>query len=95
MPGIAVRHRAHRVEDVGHRPHAAVEGDIRLLGRGVAVPERDDDASPQEVVDELERTRKLRRERDEPNRPGGEQEVEQLGIGIPTPVAGMRAEPVR
>ena len=43
MPGIAVRQRTHRVEDVRHRADAAVEGGVRL-GRGrVAVPERDDD----------------------------------------------------
>ena len=41
MPGIAVRERTHRVEDVRHRAHAAVERRVRLAGGRVAVPERD------------------------------------------------------
>ena len=63
---IAVPERPHRVEEVGHRVDAPVEGRVRLLARGVGVAERDDDAALVEQLDQVVGAGQLGRERDEP-----------------------------
>src|SRR5262245_8629818 len=45
QPWVTVREGAHRVEEVRHGAHAAVERRPRLLGGGVRVAARDDDAA--------------------------------------------------
>ena len=69
-PRVAVGERAHGVEDVGHGPGAAVEGGMRLGGRGIAVSERDDDVAGEQEVDQVEGARKLGCEGHHPDRPG-------------------------
>ena len=93
--GVAVRQRAHRVEDVGHRADASVEGCVSLGRRGIRVAERDDDAAPVEEIDELERAGKLRRERHEAYRACGEQTLEQRRVGVAAGGEPVRTEPGR
>ena len=69
MPGSRCVERPHRVEDMGHRANAAIEGGVRLGGGRIAVPERDDDAACLQDVDQVECARKLRRQCHEPDRP--------------------------
>ena len=54
---VAVTEGPHRVEDVGDRAHAPVEGRVGLRRGRVAVPERDRHAARVEQVDQLERAR--------------------------------------
>ncbi len=91
-PGVAVQQRSHRVEDVRHRPHAAVEGGVCLDRRRVGVAEGDDDPAGVQQVDQLERPGQLRGERDERDGPGREQSLDQRGVGIATRSHAVRAE---
>ena len=90
--GIAVRERAHRVEEVRDGVDAALEGGVRLVTGRVGVPERDGDAALLEQVDQLEGAGQLGRERDQPHRAGGQQSLEERGIGVAPELGGMRAE---
>jgi hypothetical protein len=81
-PRVSVAEGTHGVEEVRHRQGAAVEGDLRLLGRRVGVAARNGDATREEDVDQLERAGELRRQRDEPHRPRVEQPLQQLRIGV-------------
>ena len=71
---------------------AAVEGAVRLLGGRVRVAARDDDAVCVEHVDQLERPVELRGERHLGHVPGGEQSLEQPGVGVAAGRDRMGAE---
>ena len=88
---IARRARAHRVEQVRDRAHAAVEGELGLGGGGVRVAGRHRHAARDELVDELERTRQLGRQRDLGDRPRVEQPAQQREVGGREPARVVRA----
>ena len=94
-PGVPVRERAHRVEDMRHGAGAAVEGCVRLDCRRIAVPERDGDAACMKLVDQLERTRQLGRQGHEPDRAGFEQALEERDVRVTPSVQAVRPEPAR
>ena len=93
--GVAMRQRPHRVEDVGDRANAAIEGGVRLGRSRVRVAEGDDDSPGLEHVDELERPGQLGRERHHPHRTGGDEPLEQSQVGIAAIAGGVGAEPAR
>ena len=59
---LAVAHRAHRVEEVGHGPGTGVEAEARLVGGRVGVAERDQDAVGGQAPDDVEGAGQLRRD---------------------------------
>ena len=60
--GLAVGAGAHGIEEVRHRPRAAVERAVGLGGGRVGVPAGDGHPARDELVDELQRARALRGE---------------------------------
>ncbi len=60
--GRPVTERRHGVEQMGHRRCAGALGVGHARGIGVGVPDRDDDAFPDELFDHFERARQLRRD---------------------------------
>ena len=92
---IAVRERAHRVEEVRHVLRAAVEGGMSLLGRRVGVTARDGDTAFPEQVDELERTGELRASVTCATEPVASASLEQGDVGVATSARRMHAQPIR
>ena len=84
---VARRARAHRVEQVRNRAHAAVEGQVGLGRGGIGVPRRDRHVALDELVDQLERAGQLGRQRHVRDGPGVEQPPQQREVG--------RREPAR
>ena len=94
-PRIAGDARAHRVEQVGDRARAAIEGQVRLGGGRVGVPAGHGDPAPDQLVDELEGAVQLGRERHLAHRAGLEQPPQQGEVGRAAALGVMRAEPLR
>ena len=61
--GCAVMDAGHGIEGVRQHARPRIERGMGLLGGGLGVPDRDDDAGVDELRDRLERSRQLGRER--------------------------------
>jgi hypothetical protein len=87
--------RAHRVEEMGHRARAAIEGQVRLGGGRVGVPAGDGDATSHELVDELEGAVQLGCERHLAHRAGVEQTTQQREVGCAAALGVVGTETLR
>ena len=94
-PGVPMPERAHRVEEMGHRAHAGVEGGVGLVGRRVRVAARDDDLAPQQDLDERVGAGELGCEGDQADGPRVEQALEQFPVRISARGGRMDAEAQR
>ena len=85
-PGIAVLEGPHRVEEVRHRPHAEVEA--AFASSAVASVWPNETVTPRACRPSMRSSAPgARGERHQPDRPGGEQPLEQGGVRI-APAAG-------
>src|ERR1039458_9807783 len=81
---LAVVEGSHAVEDVGGGTRAGRHGGSRLIVGRVAVADRGDDAGVGQCANEVERSRQLRGERDQPpgTAAGGEQPLDGIRLGL-------------